>query len=313
MKIVTDVNGNKYTVEDTALTPYVGGPQKRAKVLKSFRTEEGANTYLTAMKGRLGEAFVIKSLDGYDEYCDPVGVPLPALPTQPVHIIVEEDLGIVGDSVVSKNGDDMFAQMYRKGLVQVEHGSVMPSQKFYELLSEFTENAVSTYMKSSNPEADKTDTGVPMIDVITEAYEVLKSSESGKLALSQEEASNTDAPARTESLGDQKGRVEAPQDGKSGGASTTAPEGQALSQEEADAKNAGERLTPISDEEIKQKTGDVQVMKSSYVFKSLVEAQAFSRKNPEFAIIEPSTIKEKNEHGKRFTFAVRKATVHARK
>ena len=59
--------------------------------------------------------------------------------------------------------------------------------------------------------------------------------------------------------------------------------------------------------------GDVQVMKSSYVFKSLSDAQAFSRKNPEYAIIEPTTIQEKNENGKRYTFAVRKATVHARR
>ena len=111
MKIVTDASGNQFTVEDSALTPYMGGPQKRAKVLKSFRTQEGADTYLKAMAGRLEGALVIKSLDGYDECCGPDGALLPALPTQPVHIIVEEDLGIVGDSVVTKNADDMFSTM----------------------------------------------------------------------------------------------------------------------------------------------------------------------------------------------------------
>ena len=178
------------------------------------------------------------------------------------------------------------------------------SPKFFQLLSELTENAISTYMKSASPEADKTESGAPMIDVISEAYEILKSSGPAKLALSQEEASNTDGEARTESLGDQKGTAEEARGGQVSGGGDSAPEGQALSQEEADAKNAGGRITAISDSEVKTKMGDIQIMKGVEVFKSLMDATSFARKNPDY-IIEPTTIAEKNKHGKRYTFAAR--------
>lgn len=344
MKIVTDIKtGDKFTVEDAALTPYFGGNPKRAKVLKSFRTGEGAEGYLKIMKGRLDEsAIIVKSLGDYDEVCDGFGVALPALPTPPVHIVVEEDMAPIIETVALKNTDELVKAMIKKGLLETNPGGVSLSEKFYIILNEFTKNAMNDYLKSATEE--KTDDGKIMVDVISDIYEVVVKSAPG-LALSQEEADNKSGSERAESLGDLKGAAANHGDGHASAQTGAEPAGKALTQEEADNKSGDTRTEslgdkkgaaedalgggashgsnpgaglvselgadsdiktiPISDAEVKSNRGEVHVTKSIEVFKSLADARAFSNRNPGYEV-GASTIQEKNHFGKRYTFVARK-------
>lgn len=344
MKIVTDImTGDKFTVEPTALTPYFGGVPKRAKILKSFRTAEGAAGYVRAMKGRLDEsAIIVKSLGDYDELCDGLGAVLPMPPTPPVHIVVEEDMAPITETVALKNTDELVRAMVKKGLLEPNLGGVGLSEKFFLILDEFAKNAMNNYLKSAVSE--KTDDGREMMDVISEIYEIVVKSAPG-LALSQEESDNKSGGERAEALGDLKGAAANYGDGHASAQTGSEPAGKALSQEEADNKsgdtrteslgdkkgaaeeplggggshgsNAGAGLVselgadsdiktiPISDAEVKSNRGEVHVTKSVEVFKSLNEARAFSKRNPGYDV-GPTSIQEKKEFGKKYTFVARK-------
>lgn len=301
MKIVIDEQGNKYKVEPTALEPF-SDRILTAKVLKSFRTEGGAADYIKMTAHRHPGAIITKSLGDYDSY-DMGG--MQPTPSMPVHVVIEEDMSPVATTVSVKNADDMFREMYRKGLISADSGMLMPSGKFYELLTKFTEQAMNDFMKSSTPDAEKTEDGAPMVDVITEAYGILKSA--GKLALTQEESDNKEGDSRTEALGDKKGAAEEAIDGRPAAGGDASPENQALTQEESDNKSGDNRITPITDAEVKEKMGDIQITKSAAearIFKSLGDVNAYVKKNPGYYVDSP-TLDELDTYGRRYKFVAR--------
>ena len=306
MKIVTDDKGIQYNVEDTALVPVPVANRVQVTVLKSMRTETGAREYAKLMSGKYPGAIVVKSLDGYGECLDIGGLPM--LPPVPVlsHVVIEKDMSPVTEVISVKNSEAMIREMIKKGLLCVESGGVFPSPTFYEILGKFTEAAMDSYMKSVDPEAEKTDAGVPMIDIVTEMFGVLKSA--GKLALSQEEADNKHGDTRTESLGDQKTAAdpEGSPEAKTSKGTDGEPPKLALDQEEADNKNGDGRTTSISDAEAKGKFGDVQITKSvpETLFTSLVEAKYFIKKNVDFTIETP-TLQETEDFGRKYKYAAR--------
>jgi hypothetical protein len=306
MKIVVDENGKKYNVEESALTPVQTGPRVQATVLKSLRTESGAKDYAKLMSAKYPGAIVVKSLGGYEECVDLGGAPMPPMPAM-THVIIEKDLAPIAEVVSVKNSDELVRAMIKKGLLTAENGGIFPSSEFYEILGKFSEAALNDYMKAVDPEADKTDAGVPMIDVVTEYIGVLKSA--GKLGLSQEEADNKHGDTRTESLGDQKTAAgpEGSPEAKTSTGTDADPPKLGLDQEEADNKNGDGRTTAISDGEAKGKFGDVQITKSvpETYFTALADAKHFIRKNADFYLDSPK-LDETEEYGKKYKYVARK-------
>jgi len=325
MKILTDAQGNQFTVADeSALSPYV--PGKKATVLKSARTDQGAADFLKILGHKYPGAVIVKSLDGYAD----VSYAGPSSPQMPVHVVMEESMTPVVETVSVKNSDEMFRAMFKKGLLQVGSGGIFPTDKFYTLLGQFVEQTFNDIMKSVTPEEEKNEDGSALIDTLGDAMAYLKSvapsvgggaeareadgvgpekrpAGGGKgdtvpdLALSQEEADNKHGEYRTHASPEDGTGSEARPAGGSDG--DTVPN-LALSQEEADNKNAG--IVAISDAEAKSKFGSIQYMKSAddtYLFKSYGDFVAGTRKSTVKYDGRPTNLDERNKHGRKWSYA----------
>lgn len=295
--------------------------QKNARVLKSFNTEAGAKYWIQTQE-KLGKpvtgAVITKSFDSYGDVSY-AGAPVPSAP---VHVVVEESMAPVAEVVSVKDADEMFKQMYKKGLIDVSGGMVMLSDKFYALLNDYTQKMLTDTLKAM--EVDER--GRSYKDV---AESVLKATGGGGqsitpddggntsridfgsrnesapgLKISEEEASNHKGNTRQETLTpDGVGDATRQDPGTKG---DPAP-GLLISQEEADNKNA--TPTPISDAEAKSKQTKVEgsPQRELAVFKSLGELNGFLGSNKDFEG-RPTTHQEKMTLGKRFNYiAVPKA------
>ena len=290
--------------------------QKKARVLKSFRTQGGAEFWQDTQRklGKLPEnVTIVKSLEMYSDvgYDNP---PLPSAPLPPVHVVIEETMEPVAEVISVKDSDTMFKMMYKKGLLDVSGGVIMLSDKFYSLLGKFTEKMLTDTLKS----AEVDENGRTFRDV---GEQILKASPNGAKSvpedgvgstkradsttgeadgkvITQEEASNTDAESRKESV---------PEDGvgdatrKDNSTSTEAP-GLLLSQEEADNKNASPE--PISDDEAKSKQDSTSYSPERELsfFKSLYEVNSYVRQNEGYKP-RPTTLQEKLKFGRRYNYA----------
>lgn len=326
MKILTDVDGNKYTVADeSTLSPYVPVTGKKATILKSARFEEGAKDFLKILGHKYPGAIIVKSLDPYEI----VEGPMPSS-NMPVHVVIEESMAPVVETVSVKDSDSMFRAMFKKGLLSVSSGGIYPTDKFYSLLGQFVEQTFNDIMKSVTPDSELNEDGTPLIDTLGEAMSYIKSvapsvgggaesveadgvgpekrpaagSEGDtvpELGLTQEEADNKAGDERTK---------DAPEDGvgpdsrpAEGSAADVTPE-MALSQDQADNKN--DNTKPISDEEAKGKFGAVQYMKAAddvFLFKSYGDFVAATRKSESEFEGRPSNFEERSAFGSKWAFA----------
>ena len=119
---------------------------KKAIVLKSMRTADGANDWVRVMKHKYPNAKVVDS-ETLKSFGDLGGIPMSPLPGAS-HVIVEEELAPTVNVIKKGEATSIIKAMVEKGFMKVDKYGPCMTEKWHGMVDEFMSKALKESLKS---------------------------------------------------------------------------------------------------------------------------------------------------------------------
>lgn len=296
--------------------------KRKATILKSLRSQEGAEGYLKLAQITHPDAFIVKSF-GDDLVCEG------GAPSGFAHVVIAQDLDGVVEAISAKDAESMFKALHKAGFIEGSEYGVALTSKFYDVLNDFTKKHMDSLFKAMDAAggvaqalekqdlegvkktADEDDKKKDKMEELEVLKAVLKS------VMSQKDADNHEGgkKAITDAEANKETKDESKVDGKKisqPDVPSDVPDAKEHSQAEADNYEGDNSNTSVTEShpDSAERVDDNQknIRKSVNVFKSLTEGNQWIAKNPGYEL-DGTSFMEKKEHGARYGFIAREKKV----
>ena len=241
------------------------------KVLKSLRTEAGANDWIKLAArnkdARVVDTKTLKSIVGDEE---------PFAEEFPFHVIVEQHQQVM-ERIESENIEDVITALKDGGYIELGDMGVSFTEKWYSAVDKFVSRTLQEALKSA------TEIPEPVRDILIAASKVIKSipenAEFGHELRDNEEISDEEA-------------------------SEAATACEAPEADTRDEKLDGEEVSDADVAEAEQQSSHTQKGVVGTTFKSLAEAQHWKNPDPSRYAIVPTSFEDKKLYGRNKSYIV---------